>query len=60
MPYRRLMPFRLLLAIVCLALLSACASRGPTAPPAPVPTAAEPLDPSITPLTMEQDDQVGE
>ena len=54
------MPFRLLLAILCLAQISACASRGPTIPPAPVPTTTEPLDPSITPLTQEQDDQVGE
>ena len=54
------MLLRLCLAVLCLAQISACASRGPAIPPAPVPTAAEPLDPSITPLTMEQDDQVGE
>ena len=57
-PYRPLMRLRLLLAFLCLAQISACAARGPTIPPAPVPAAAEPLDPSITPLTMEQDDQV--
>src|SRR5688500_17928239 len=60
-PYRRSMPLRLLLAILCLARLSPCPSHGPAIPPAPVPSsAAETLDPSITPLTMEQDDQVAE
>lgn len=42
-------------ALILLALLSACAAKRP-APPAGI-EAAEPLDPSIKPLTVEQEEQ---
>jgi hypothetical protein len=51
------------LAVVALALLAGCASHTASLPPADVPPAeraegAEPPDPNIRPLTLEQEEAV--
>lgn len=50
----------LLAPLLLLAGLCGCAARPPTTPPAAAPVAEElqPLDPSIKPLTVEQEEAV--